>query len=210
MISGSVNEILAATGNKNKLLELQTVAKRYGLTVLSPKEVKEKYNLGEPPEVEENASDYRGNAFLKAEAFFKWSGLPSLGDDSGLEVRALDNMPGIYSARYAGAGATDKDKIAKVLSELNEKLKNNSTLNRDARFYCYLVLILGENEYLEEDGELQGYILDRPKGDLGFGYDPIVHIHELNKTLSEVDFAVTCEKGFRAKAAEKLFKRLIS
>lgn len=71
-------------------------------------------------------------------------------------------------------------------------------------------MILGENEYLEEDGELQGYILDRPKGDLGFGYDPIVHIHELNKTLSEVDFAVTCEKGFRAKAAEKLFKRLFS
>ncbi len=201
--------IVVATGNKNKLLELQTIAKKFNLELVSPEVIAQELSKKDIPNVEETADTFRGNALLKAEAFRDWSGLPAIGDDSGLEVFALEGRPGINSARYAGAGASDQQKNIKVLNELENILEKNPQLGRAARFYCYLVLALPTRELIEADGELVGEILKEPRGDKGFGYDPVVFLPSLNATLAEVDFNVTCNCGFRAIAAEKLFSSFV-
>lgn len=204
------NRIVVATGNKNKLLELQTVSKKFGLELLSPEDIAKELEKKSLPIVEENENTFRGNALLKAKAYMQWCGLPTIGDDSGLEVFALEGRPGVHSARYAGAGASDQEKYLKVINELEITLKKNPEKDRRARFYCYLVLSMPDGKLIEADGELVGEVLKEPRGDKGFGYDPIIYIDSLNATLAEVDFKVTCSQGFRAIAAEKLFSLFIS
>ena len=203
-----VSEVLAATGNKNKIDELSTIAEPFSISVLSPKQFAEKHLLEAPPEVDETASTFAGNALLKAKAYAAWSGIPALADDSGLEVAALGGAPGVLSARYGGVGASDKDRWEKVLVELASLTKKNPEVSRDARFCCHLVLYYPSGAVLESVGELRGTILEEPRGSGGFGYDPIVYITELGKTLAEMEFAQTCRLGFRAKAARTLFEQL--
>ena len=200
--------ILAATGNANKLAELRTVAREFAHEIVSPKELQRERNLPPPPDVEENGTTFATNALLKAVAFMQWGAMPTLGDDSGLEVAALDNQPGVFSARYAGEGASDNDRIQKVLRELDAKCSTNPALNRYASFRCALVLLLPDGGKYEAEGMLAGKILEQPRGDKGFGYDPIVYLDDLGSTLAEVEFEVTCQKGFRAIAARKLFASL--
>ena len=203
------SEILVASANSNKILELQTVAGRYGLNLLSPLVLSREQNLGPLPEVEETGETYQENALLKAKAFSEWSGLPSLGDDSGLEVAALGNRPGVKSARYAGAGASDSEKIDKLLQEFKQLTAENTVLDRSAHFVCHLVLYYPSGAVLTEHASLQGKVLNYRQGNKGFGYDPIILIDNLGKTLAEIDFELTCKYGFRAKAAEKMFNRLL-
>ncbi len=203
-----VSEILIASSNLNKILELQTVGRKFGLSLLSPGDIAQKRNLGPWPEVQETGATYQENALLKGIAFSKWAGIPALGDDSGLEVTALDNRPGVWSARYAGAGASDKDKIAKLLQDYQHSQIANK--DRSAYFCCHLALCYPLGAVLFGDASLKGTLLDEPRGEKGFGYDPIILIDELGKTLAEIDFELTCEKGFRARAAEKLFSKLLS
>lgn len=207
-------EIVAATGNRNKLAELRTVAEGFGVRILDPLEVRERHGLPAVPDVDETGTTFEANARLKAEAFRTWCGLPCLGDDSGLEVYALDLRPGIYSARYAGPGASDTDRMAKLVAELDAALERNPAARnlpyggRGAQFRAVLVLSLPSGQELTSEGVLEGEILHRPRGSGGFGYDPIVLIHELDKTLAEVDFEVTCTRGFRARAMRSLLERL--
>src|SRR5690606_16043478 len=107
------------TGNANKLKELKAIGNRYGIEVVGPAEVQQEKKLGPIPEVDETEDNYRGNALLKAMAFAKWSGYPAIGDDSGLEVKALENRPGVYSARYAGLPCNDEANNKKLLSEIH-------------------------------------------------------------------------------------------
>lgn len=201
-----VQEILAATGNADKIKELGTIAEEFSITLISPAELALREGLASPPEVEETENTYFGNAMLKAKAYARWSGIPSLADDSGLEVAALKGAPGVHSARYAGEGASAEDRWRKVLAEL-EKLQNPA-LDRSAAFRCSLVLFYPEGMSLSAEGSLAGRILESPQGEGGFGYDPIVHITELGKTLAEIPFSETCRIGFRAKAARELFNSL--
>lgn len=202
--------ILVATGNRHKLEELRRVAERFGVTLVSPKEVAAERNLPPPPKVDEDGETFAANARLKAIAFSLWSGMPTIGDDSGIEVTALGNAPGIYSARYAGTNASDNDRIEKLLRELDNALARDASDDRSGRFRCALVLCDGSSVVLEAEGTLEGTILSSRRGAGGFGYDPIIELHALGKTLAEVDFDTTCREGFRAIAAEKLFAALVA
>ncbi len=205
-----ISEILVASGNKHKILELQTAADRLGIKLLSPMEVQERGGLLPPPEVQETGSSYRENAMLKAQAFSAWGGLPAIGDDSGLEVAALQNRPGLYSARYGGPGLTDKQRCEKLLNELREVEKSSSSKSREAAFCCYLVLLTLTGEVFEADYRLVGEVVDVPRGEYGFGYDPIIYIPSIGATMAEVPFEIKCEKSHRALAASKLFSILAS
>lgn len=188
--------ILAATTNENKFRELESGAIQYGIQLVSPREI------GEPPEVEETGKTYFDNALIKAQAFSRWAKMPALGDDSGLEVAALGGKPGIHSARYA---ATDPERIAKLLAELSNA---GAEANRSALFRCVLVLYQAEQTILSAEGTLSGKVLFAPRGERGFGYDPIILIDEFQRTLAELEFSEVCARGFRARAAHKLFSQL--
>ena len=203
-----MREIVVGTANKNKMQELRTIGNRFGLSLLSSTEAREKYGLAEIPDCEETGTSFSENAILKARVFAAWSGLPSLGDDSGIEVDALGGAPGIFSARYAGEGASDQDRITKLLQELAAVQQHDPSAQRTGRFRCALALVLSDGSILESEGSLEGEVLLERQGSGGFGYDPILWITELGATLAEVDFELTCERGFRAKAASALFSKL--
>lgn len=202
-------ELLVATSNKHKFAELRCVAAEFGIVLVTPAQVA-RPELGPLPVVVEDQPTYRGNALKKAELFHQWSGRPTIGDDSGLEVDLLDGRPGVLSARYGGEGATDSERITKLLSEVNQQERIKKIRNRKARFLCSLVCVLGEGQQVEEQGVLEGEVLDGPAGSNGFGYDPIVRIESLGRTLAQCDFETVCRYGFRAQAARKLFQTVVT
>ena len=158
--------VVIATGNSGKVKEFCAILKGSAFSLFASKD------LGFSGEIEETASDFRGNAELKAKAAWeyihpKFEDYWVLADDSGLEVRALGGRPGVFSARYAGEAASNVVRYTKLLGEMEGQA------NRAARFVCCLCLIrLGmEPEFFE--GECRGNILTEPRGEGGFGYDPV-------------------------------------
>ncbi len=201
-------KIVLASTNTNKCFEIKTVASEFNIRIVSLREIESELGLPPLPDIEENGSTYHENAYIKARTCLEWCGLPSIGDDSGLEVEILGGAPGIHSARYAGVGASDNEKINKLLSNV-KKAESESSRNRNALFRAVLCFIpdLNSRELFFE-GTLSGQIIDSPRGSKGFGYDPVVDIPELGGTLAEFDSELVCSKGFRAKAAKKLFSFL--
>src|SRR5262249_6132207 len=132
----------------------------------------------EIPEPEETGSTFEANAWLKADYYHAKTGLLTVADDSGLCVDALDGAPGIYSARYAGPGASDTDRYRKLLDEL----KNVPAEKRTAQFVCIAALV-GDGVRETRTGIASGMILDRPRGEGGFGYDPVFYYPKLDKTF---------------------------
>lgn len=200
------HQFVVASGNLNKIKELQSVATTYGLELFSPHQVRAIRRLHDPPFVVEDGNTYAENAMKKAIAYSDWCGLPAIGDDSGLEVEALDGAPGLLSARYSGEGATDDTNIDKLWTDLKVKGYPNGEIVT-ARFVCSLVLVFDDRFY-HADGELTGEILFERQGTNGFGYDPVVKIDELGCTLAQISFDEVCRVGFRAKAARALFDKL--
>lgn len=139
-------------------------------------------DVGITTDVEETGETFEENAVLKARAYADLSGLVTLADDSGLEVEALGGEPGVRSSRYAGTGATDERKIAFLL----QKMENGKGSNRKARFYSVIALCWQDGSVDLFDGECHGEIIDQPRGDNGFGYDPIFLFPELGKTMAEL------------------------
>ena len=129
--------------------------------------------------------------------------LPVLADDSGLEVDALGGRPGIYSARYAGPGASDSDRIRKLLQELE-----SNGGGRKARFVCALALARDGTLLLEAQGECAGIIARTPSGSNGFGYDPVFFFPELGKTYAELDEAEKNRHSHRARAVRSLLDKI--
>lgn len=171
-----MKSFIIASNNAHKVSELDRILKPLGITALTAKQAG--VNLSE---VEETGLTFAENARLKAEAAFKKCGMPSIADDSGLMVDALNGAPGIYSARYAGEGASDSDKINKLLTELKDVPENNRT----AAFVCSICCILESGEIIEVSGRCEGKIAFEPKGEGGFGYDP-VFIAENGKSFAEL------------------------
>lgn len=203
------SEVLIASSNRNKILEFQTILKDYPFVFLSPKDLVSRGYCA-APEVDETADSYLGNARLKAQAYFKWAQMPVLADDSGLEVEDLDNRPGIYSARYAGVDANDDQNISKLLGELAAIEQGGQVLERRAKFRCALVYIDAHGEEFTAQSNMPGVVLRERVGEGGFGYDPVIRIDALSKTLAQVDFQTTCKIGFRALAAKSLFESLLA
>ena len=188
------SKILLATNNPGKVREYRALLAPLPCGFTTPAEE------GIDIHVEETGSSYEENARLKALAYAKAGGLLTLADDSGLEVDALGGEPGPRSARYAGEGASDQDNIMALL----EKVKDLPEDKRDARFHCIIALALptGQVEYCP--GECQGRIVLEPRGEEGFGYDPIFYLPLMEKTMAELTFDEKNAISHRAMAAEKV------
>lgn len=147
----------------------------------------------------ESGNSYEQNAQMKAASYAKLSQLVSLADDSGLEVDVLGGEPGIHSARFAGRDATDLDRIRALLARLN----GVAWERRTARFKCAIAIAKLENELELCSGECSGIIALEPRGDNGFGYDPIFYLPELGKTMAELPLAIKNQISHRAQASQK-------
>ena len=156
-------KVILASNNKHKLDEIKKILTPLGYDVVSQAEA------GVDIDVEETGTTFEENAALKAQAVYDLTGTAVISDDSGLEVDYLNGAPGVYSHRYAGENATDADRCAKLLSELN----GVETAKRTARFVCVLCFIDDKGEKLVIRGTVEGIIGTELKGENGFGYDPV-------------------------------------
>ncbi|HTB62536.1 MAG TPA: RdgB/HAM1 family non-canonical purine NTP pyrophosphatase [Opitutales bacterium] len=192
-------QIFLATGNAHKLQEFQQMFAAAAL----PWTIAGAAELGGMPPVEENAGTFSGNAMLKARALQKLApkGVWVLADDSGLEVQALGGAPGVYSARYAGAGAKDGANTEKLLRTL-EIIPDES---RSARFVCVLALLGPGGEEKIFEGECRGRIGRTLAGGGGFGYDPVFFPDGFDKTFAELGDDVKNKISHRGRALKQLF-----
>jgi XTP/dITP diphosphohydrolase len=170
-------EILVATFNMHKIDELRPLLP--GHRLISPAEAGI-----DPLEIDENGTDYFANALIKAKALYQRAGIPTLADDSGLSVQALDGAPGIHSSRYGSLDGSkklgDKDRNQLLLSVMKD------IGERRCAFYCCLVFLYGEDRYIAVQETCPGILAQAPAGDGGFGYDPLVFLPRLGKTVAEL------------------------
>lgn len=192
-------EILMATTNIGKIRELEKLLADLPIILRNTGEFE---NIVEP---EETGLTFSDNAILKAKYYAEKTGLWTLADDSGLEVEALNGDPGVFSARYAGIGATNEKKIAKLLNEL----KQTNDEKRLARFVCSMAVSdeRGEIRFLTE-GICQGKIALNPKGTNGFGYDPIFIPDDFSLTFGEISDEIKQKISHRGRATEKIIEFL--
>ena len=183
-------DLLFATSNKNKVLEIKKVL---------PKEfnIKSLDDIGFCEEIPENENTIEGNAIFKANYIYKKYNLNVFADDTGLEVDSLNGKPGVHSARYAGISKNSRDNINKLL----KKLKNKK--NRKARFKTVIALILNSKIYTFE-GVVEGIITKKPKGENGFGYDPVFIPSGYTKTFGELSIEEKNSISHRSLAMNKL------
>ncbi len=158
-----MGKFLVASHNKKKLKELEEILKPLGFDVISPADIE-----GGIPEPIEDGTTFRENALIKARSACENSGLPAVADDSGLMVDALNGEPGIYSARYAGTGNDDDNNKL-----LLENLENVPDEMRTARFVSCIACVFPDGREFTAEGYCEGRILREPKGNGGFGYDPL-------------------------------------
>jgi XTP/dITP diphosphohydrolase len=184
--------VLLATTNKGKVLELKRILGERGIEVVG-------LDDSATTEEIETGSTFTENALLKARHYHRHSGLPTVADDSGLEVEALGGAPGIASARYCGAGATDGERTAKLLAEL----KDVPPENRAARFVCAAAIVWGGGEQVFTE-EVRGVVLSEPRGRGGFGYDPVFYYDPLGKTFAELTPGEKSEVSHRGRAFHRL------
>jgi XTP/dITP diphosphohydrolase len=188
--------ILIATMNEGKLREYERL-----LAEVPGLELETMASLPEPVDVVEDRDTFRGNALKKATEIAKVARMPCLADDSGLEVDALDGRPGVYSARYAGEGATDAENNVKLLDELSGTADDLRT----ARFRCAIVIVDGTGrEIATADGACEGRIGHEPRGVHGFGYDPLFVPEGYTQTMAELGPDTKNDISHRAQAAAKL------
>ncbi len=182
--------LVLGTANEGKIAEFRAALQPLGLELLSAG------RLGVPPPPEETGATFAENALLKARHYFGATGIASLADDSGLMVDALEGRPGVHSARYA---PTDRERISRLLEELHRIPESG----RSARFVCALCL-LAPGSRIEVEGEVEGTILEAPRGEGGFGYDPIFYYPPLGKTFAELSRKEKNRVSHRARALDRL------
>jgi len=187
--------LLIATGNEGKFKEISKELSDLPVRCISLKD------LPSVPGCEETGDTFRENAVQKAQYYAKKFKLYTLADDSGLEVDALGGRPGVYSARYAGQPCDDKANNEKLVREL----ANVPAEKRTARFKCAMVLVDPEGKILaDSEGVIEGIIIDTPRGENGFGYDPHFFVPELGKTTAEIPREEKNKISHRGKATRNL------
>jgi len=170
-------ELLIATRNPGKAKEFEEMFSQKGY------QIKTLLDYPEIEDVDETGFTFKENALLKSETIAKELNTLVIADDSGLVVPALDGVPGVFSARYAGEEKNDQANNAKLLAELGE-LEGE---DRTAHFHCTLALSEPGRESLVVEGNVEGIIVDIPRGDNGFGYDPLFYVPEIGKTMAELE-----------------------
>lgn len=195
-----MKKFVLASNNKGKLREFNEMFASMSINVLPQAE----FGI---EEVDETGLTFVENAILKARNAALHSGLPAIADDSGIEVDALNGVPGIYSARYAGIGASDTDNLNKLLLAL-EGVPHEQ---RTARFQCLLVYMRHENDPTPVicQGTWEGFILETPQGENGFGYDPVFFVPEHNCSSAELSSELKNSLSHRGKALKLLASQLV-
>jgi len=193
-----LQEIVVATQNAGKIKEIAQAMKPLSIKVLSLAD------CGTFPEPIEDGSTFEENAIIKARHYACLTGKTCLADDSGLEVDALAKAPGVYSARYAGEGATDEDNNRKLLQEL----EGVPPSRRTGRFRCVLAVANSHKVLLTVAGECEGSILLQAEGNQGFGYDPLFLMAKLNKTLAQITVEEKNKISHRGQALKKITAKI--
>jgi XTP/dITP diphosphohydrolase len=191
-----VKRLVVASTNAGKLREVSMA-----LADVADWNVESLHDL---PDIEETGTTYLENATLKAEHYSKFIDALVLADDSGLGVHALDNRPGVHSARYAPSTHERNEKLLKELDELG------ATTDRTATFYCAFVVARAGKSVWSVETELRGQIADQPTGEFGFGYDPLFFVPNLNRTLAELSASEKNDVSARGQALRRLRTFLLS
>ncbi len=180
--------LVVATRNKGKLKEFKEILQGVEL------EIKSLDDFGPIPEAVEDGETFDDNAYKKAIHTAKVLGVPAIADDSGLVVDALNGEPGVYSARYAGEGASDEENLQKLLGKMQ------GIENRKASFQCVLSIAVPSGPALTYEGRCDGMLLDEKRGENGFGYDPVFFFAEYGKTFAELTIEEKAKVSHRGKA----------
>lgn len=191
-------KIVMASSNPGKLRELSRLLDGLGVVIVPQSD----YGV---EDAEENGTTFRENSYIKARHAAAATGLPAIADDSGLVVDALGGRPGVYSARYAGPGATDRDNVARLLAEM-ASVPDDA---RGAAFHCVATFVVpGDEKPLVAEGVWRGSILRAPRGEGGFGYDPVFLDPDSGKTGAELDRDAKNARSHRGQALRHLVERL--
>lgn len=185
-----MKELVVATRNPGKILELQTLLGDLVNKISSADE------LADFPDTVEDGATFEENALKKARAAVAFSGLPALADDSGLTVSALDGRPGVYSARFAGEGAGDAANNQRLLQEL----QGISADGRQAAFVCVLAFVTPQGLERTFVGRVAGQILEKPRGNGGFGYDPLFLVDGFGCSMAELELEQKNQISHRGQA----------
>lgn len=188
-------EIVLASSNNHKVKEVREILSPYGIILYGLNDLNLKIK-----DIEENGATYKENALIKAKAVAELVDMPVIADDSGLEIEALDNAPGIYSARFASEKGGHDKAIEYILENVKE--------NRKARFVCDIIALNLAKDPLFFEGIAEGTIADKPYGNGGFGYDPIFISNETGKCYAELDDDTKNRVSHRGKALNKLLMYL--
>ena len=188
-------KVIAATKNKNKIREFKEILPDF--EIISQEEA------GIDIDVEETGTTFEENSLLKARAIYEKSGIPAIADDSGLEVYALKNAPGVYSARYGGEGLSDEERVELLLKNMKDVPKDK----RGARFVCAITLV-SDDSVITARGECEGEINYAPIGENGFGYDPVFYVEKFDKTTAEMLPEEKNAISHRGKALREFVKKL--
>ena len=188
-----MKKIIFATHNEHKLTEVRAILEPLGYKVLSAGDL----NL---PDVEETGTTFKDNALLKAYEGYKHTSVPVLAEDTGLCIRALNGEPGVYTKRYA----EQHGGFPKVFDVLAERMKDNP--DKTAYFNCTMALVIDETQAEVFEGIMEGVILPVPRGENGFGYDPVFYVPELGMTFAEADGAQKNAISHRGNALKEFCK----
>jgi XTP/dITP diphosphohydrolase len=194
-------ELVVATRNAGKLREISRLLAETEIRVLGLDDA-----FADLPEIEEDGETFEANARKKAETVARLTGRLTLADDSGLVVDALDGRPGVRSARFAGADATDEENNIKLLAELAGIPRER----RGAAFHCAMALCSPVGDCLLFFGRVPGIVLDAPRGEEGFGYDPLFLVREYGKTMAELPMDVKNRISHRGQALRQAVDHLLA
>ena len=192
-----IKELVIATHNNDKKTEMQYALKDLEVKILSLD------SFPEIGEIEESGSTLLENSFIKAKEVYRKTGIPTLADDTGLEVEFLNGAPGVYSARYAGKNVTYEDNVKKLLSELSGVEKKL----RSAQFRTVISFFSSKKE-LWVDGRIEGFITEKPIGEKGFGYDSVFFVPDRDLTFAQMGREEKNKISHRGLALKKMVKLL--
>ena len=189
-------KFVIATGNPGKVKDFDLLLKKVGHEAVSLKD------LNIDIDVEETGTTFKENAYIKAKAIYDIVKIPTIADDSGLCVDALGGAPGVYSARYGGAGLDDRGRCEKLLEEMADKEE------RGAKFVSAICAFIDEENIIEVEGECRGVLLKEIAGSNGFGYDPLFYVEEFKRTFGEISKEEKNRISHRKKAMDALIEKL--
>ncbi len=192
-------KVVLASKNQHKLVEISKITEKFGMELVLQSQ------LGVDIDVEETGTTFEENSFLKAEAVMKATGLPALADDSGIAVDALNGEPGIYSARYGFDDTLDDWGRLELLLKNTEQVPDGQ---RQAQFVCVITMVTPEGQVIQARGEIHGELTRQPRGENGFGYDPIFYYPPAGMTTAEMASEDKNEVSHRGNALKVFYEKL--